>query len=52
MCLTYISSGTYPSGMNTVTNVVHRIEQLLDLLPEPLVLRALSDPEDVQNRGR
>jgi len=38
--------------MTTVTNVVHRIEQLLDLLPEPLVLRALSEPGDVQDQGR
>jgi len=29
--------------MNTVTNLVHRIERLLDLLPESLVLRAIED---------
>lgn len=52
MCLTSDRARTYPSDMTTVTNVVHRIEQLLDLLPEPLVLRALSDPQDVQKKGR
>ncbi|MFN8171573.1 MAG: hypothetical protein U0R65_06885 [Candidatus Nanopelagicales bacterium] len=38
--------------MKTVTNVVHRIERLLDLLPEPLVLRALSEPADAPARRR
>lgn len=29
--------------MKTVTNLVHGIERLLDLLPESLVLRAIED---------
>lgn len=36
--------------MRAVSNVVHSIERLLDLLPEPLVLRALAGPEDPRTR--
>ncbi len=32
--------------MKTVTNLVHRIERLLDLLPEPLMIRAIEDASD------
>ena len=28
-----------------VQNVVHGIERFLDLMPEPLVLRAMADPQ-------
>lgn len=37
---------TYPRPMfKSVTHVVHEIERFLDLLPEPMVLRALETPK-------
>lgn len=37
--------------MKTVTTVVHGIERLLDLLPEPLVLRVLAEPSGAPRRA-
>jgi hypothetical protein len=31
--------------LKSMTNVMHGIERFLDLMPEPLVLRAMDTPE-------
>ena len=36
--------------MSRMSNVVHGIERFLDLLPEPLVLRALDEPAPARVR--
>ncbi len=33
-----------------MSRVVHGIERFLDLMPEPLVLRALDGPDRAENR--
>lgn len=46
-------AGAYPEGMlkSGMSHVVHGIERFLDLLPEPLVLRALAEPrQDLADR--
>ena len=36
--------------LKSVTNVMHGIERFLDLLPEPLVIRAMETPEPTAGR--